>query len=36
VKVIDGIQTYLQRQGFPGVSSLVGSLKTGQDKGECR
>jgi len=36
VKVIDGVQTYLQRRGLPGVSSIVGSLKTGQDKTECR
>jgi dihydroorotate dehydrogenase (NAD+) catalytic subunit len=36
VKIIDGIQNYLQRQGFPGLSSVIGSLKTGQDSGECR
>jgi hypothetical protein len=36
VKIIDGIQNYLQRQGFPGLPSIIGSLKTGQDSGECR
>jgi dihydroorotate dehydrogenase (NAD+) catalytic subunit len=31
LKIIDGIRDYLKTQGIPDVSSLVGSLKTGQD-----
>jgi dihydroorotate dehydrogenase (NAD+) catalytic subunit len=36
VKIINGIQNYLQRRGLPGLSSIIGSLKTGQDSAECR
>jgi dihydroorotate dehydrogenase (NAD+) catalytic subunit len=31
LKIIDGIQDYLKTQGIPDLSSLVGSLKAGQD-----
>ena len=31
LKIIDGIRDYLNAQGIPDVSSLIGSLKAGQD-----
>ena len=36
LKIIDGIQGYLRANGFSSVSSLIGSLKTGQDSAERR
>jgi dihydroorotate dehydrogenase (NAD+) catalytic subunit len=31
LKIIDGIRDYLNAQGIPDVTSLIGSLKAGQD-----
>jgi dihydroorotate dehydrogenase (NAD+) catalytic subunit len=34
LRIVDGIQSYLKAQGIPHISSLIGSLKVGQEAGK--